>query len=65
MKLGGPAQSMIAAARKYTPCDAPKDKLWALRDHLGFALNVIVQATCHDADNRAFLFLNRLFLVVS
>jgi 2-pyrone-4,6-dicarboxylate lactonase len=22
--------------RKYTPCDAPKEKLWALRDHLGF-----------------------------
>jgi 2-pyrone-4,6-dicarboxylate lactonase len=42
-----------APERKYTPCDAPKEKLWALRDHLGFARNVIVQATCHGADNRA------------
>jgi 2-pyrone-4,6-dicarboxylate lactonase len=42
-----------AAERKYTPCDAPKEKLWALRDHLGFERNVIVQATCHGADNRA------------
>ncbi|MFY8106200.1 MAG: amidohydrolase family protein [Elstera sp.] len=42
-----------APERKYTPCDAPKEKLWALRDHLGFDRNVIVQATCHGADNRA------------
>ena len=42
-----------APERKYTPCDAPKEKLWELRDHLGFARNVIVQATCHGADNRA------------
>ncbi|WP_395828973.1 amidohydrolase family protein [Elstera sp.] len=42
-----------APERKYTPCDAPKEKLWALRDHLGFSRNVIVQATCHGADNRA------------
>lgn len=39
--------------RKYTPCDASKDQLWALRDYLGFSRNVIVQATCHGADNRA------------
>ena len=26
-----------------------------LRDHLGFARNVIVQATCHGADNRAMV----------
>ncbi len=42
-------------ARKYTPCDAPKEALFALRDHLGFARNVIVQASCHGADNRALL----------
>lgn len=41
--------------RKYTPCDAPKERLWALRDHLGFERNVIVQATCHGADNRAMV----------
>jgi 2-pyrone-4,6-dicarboxylate lactonase len=44
-----------APERKYTPCDAPKEKLWALRDHLGFSRNVIVQATCHGADNSALV----------
>jgi 2-pyrone-4,6-dicarboxylate lactonase len=44
-----------APERKYTPCDAPKEKLWELRDHLGFARNVIVQATCHGVDNRALV----------
>jgi 2-pyrone-4,6-dicarboxylate lactonase len=44
-----------APERKYTPCDAPKEKLWALRDFLGFERNVIVQATCHGADNRALV----------
>ena len=44
-----------APERKYTPCDASKDQLWALRDHLGFSRNVIVQATCHGADNRALV----------
>lgn len=44
-----------APERKYTPCDAPKEKLWALRDFLGFKHNVIVQATCHGADNRALV----------
>jgi 2-pyrone-4,6-dicarboxylate lactonase len=50
----GPADRFpYAAERKYTPCDAPKEKLWALRDFLGFERNVIVQATCHGHDNRA------------
>lgn len=44
-----------APTRKYTPCDASKEQLWALRDHLGFSRNVIVQATCHGTDNRALL----------
>src|SRR3954451_15891862 len=44
-----------APERKYTPCDAPKEKLWELRDFLGFERNVIVQATCHGADNRALV----------
>lgn len=44
-----------APQRKYTPCDAPKEALFALRDHLGFAKNVIVQATCHGTDNRALV----------
>ena len=50
----GPAATFpFAPERKYTPCDAGKEQLWALRDHLGFSRNVIVQATCHGADNRA------------
>ena len=44
-----------APERKYTPCDAGKAQLFALRDHLGFARNVIVQSTCHGADNRAMV----------
>ena len=44
-----------APERKYTPCDAPKEKLFALRDFLGFDKNVIVQATCHGSDNRALV----------
>lgn len=44
-----------APERKYTPCDAPAEKLWQLRDHLGFSRNVIVQATCHGSDNRALV----------
>lgn len=44
-----------APSRKYTPKDAPKEKLFALRDFLGFSRNVIVQATCHGQDNRAMV----------
>ena len=51
--FGPVAEFPFAPERKYTPCDAGKDKLWQLRDHLGFSRNVIVQATCHGADNRA------------
>ena len=45
----------FAPERKYTPCDASKAQLFALRDHLGFARSVVVQATCHGADNRAMV----------
>lgn len=52
----GPSdQFPYAPERKYTPCDASKDQLFALRDYLGFDKNVIVQATCHGTDNRALL----------
>jgi 2-pyrone-4,6-dicarboxylate lactonase len=51
--FGPGAHFPYAHERKYTPCDAPKEVLWQLRDRLGFARNVIVQATCHGADNRA------------
>jgi len=51
--FGPGAEFPYAPERKYTPCDASKAQLFALRDHLGFARNVVVQATCHGADNRA------------
>jgi 2-pyrone-4,6-dicarboxylate lactonase len=44
-----------APERKYTPVDASKAQLVALRDFLGFDKNVIVQATCHGTDNRALV----------
>ncbi len=44
-----------APERTYTPADAPKEQLFALRDFLGFDRNVIVQAACHGADNRAMI----------
>jgi 2-pyrone-4,6-dicarboxylate lactonase len=45
----------FAPERKYTPCDAGKDELFKLRDFLGFERNVVVQATCHGADNSAMV----------
>lgn len=52
----GPAASFpFAPERKYTPADAPRERLWALRDYLGFERNVLVQASCHGADNRALV----------
>ena len=53
--FGPGAEFPYAPERKYTPCDASKAQLFALRDHLGFARNVVVQATCHGADNRAMV----------
>ena len=52
----GPGEQFpFAPERKYTPCDASRDQLFALRDHLGFTRNVLVQATCHGTDNRALV----------
>lgn len=53
--FGPGGQFPYAPQRKYTPCDAPKSKLWGLREYLGFERNVIVQATCHGADNSALV----------
>jgi 2-pyrone-4,6-dicarboxylate lactonase len=53
--FGPGAEFPFAPERKYTPCDASKQQLFALRDQLGFARNVIVQATCHGADNAALV----------
>ncbi|WP_286174249.1 amidohydrolase family protein [Rhodobacter sp. NTK016B] len=53
--FGPSAEFPYAPERKYTPGDQGKDKLFALRDYLGFERNVIVQATCHGKDNRAMV----------
>ena len=53
--FGPAAEFPFASERKYTPGDAGKDKLFALRDHLGLARNVIVQASCHGKDNSAMI----------
>jgi 2-pyrone-4,6-dicarboxylate lactonase len=53
--FGPAARFPYAPERKYTPVDAPKEKLFALRGFLGLDRNVIVQATCHGTDNAALV----------
>lgn len=53
--FGPQAQFPFSPKAKYLPEDAGPDKLFALRDHLGFSRNVIVQASCHGTDNSATL----------
>ncbi len=53
--FGPAAEFPYSKLSKYIPCDAPKETLFALRDHLGFSRNVIVQASCHGKDNSAMI----------
>ncbi len=53
--FGPMAAFPFSAKAKYLPDDAGPEMLFALRDHLGFARNVIVQASCHGRDNAAAL----------
>jgi len=53
--FGPQAAFPFSPKAKYLPQDAGPDALFALRDHLGFARNVIVQASCHGTDNSATL----------
>jgi 2-pyrone-4,6-dicarboxylate lactonase len=53
--FGPMAEFPFSAKAKYLPEDAGPEMLFALRDHLGFARNVIVQASCHGTDNSATL----------
>ena len=53
--FGPQAAFPFSAKAKYLPQDAGPDMLFALRDRLGFARNVIVQASCHGVDNAATL----------
>src|SRR5947207_81687 len=52
----GPASRFpYAENRRYTPPDAPSEKLAALHRHLGISRAVLVQASAHGTDNRAML----------
>ena len=52
----GPGASFpYAPERRYTPPDAPKEKLAALHRHLGLSRAVLVQASCHGRDNSAIV----------
>jgi 2-pyrone-4,6-dicarboxylate lactonase len=53
--FGPAAEFPFSPKAKYHPQDATPEMLFALRDHLGFARNVIVQASCHGTDNAATL----------
>jgi 2-pyrone-4,6-dicarboxylate lactonase len=53
--FGPMAQFPFSAKAKYLPEDAGAEALFALREHLGFARSVIVQASCHGTDNAATL----------
>lgn len=52
----GPGERFpYAPERRYTPPDAPREKLAALHRHLGLSRAVLVQASCHGHDNSAML----------
>jgi 2-pyrone-4,6-dicarboxylate lactonase len=53
--FGPEAQFPFSQLAKYHPEDATPEMLFALRDHLGFSRNVIVQASCHGFENDATL----------
>jgi 2-pyrone-4,6-dicarboxylate lactonase len=53
--FGPQAQFPFSPSAKYLPQDAGPEMLFALRDRLGFARNVVVQASCHGTDNAATL----------
>jgi 2-pyrone-4,6-dicarboxylate lactonase len=53
--FGPMADFPFSPKAKYLPQDAGPEMLFALRDRLGFARNVIVQASCHGTDNAATL----------
>lgn len=53
--FGPMAEFPFSPKAKYLPEDASPETLFALRDHLGFSRNVVVQASCHGTDNAATL----------
>ncbi|MGE0774511.1 MAG: amidohydrolase [Sphingomonadaceae bacterium] len=53
--FGPMARHPFSPKAKYIPQDADAAMLFDLRERLGFARNVIVQASCHGTDNAAML----------
>lgn len=53
--FGPAARFPFAEGRRYTPVDAPWEKLVELHKLLGIARTVLVQASCHGTDNAAML----------
>lgn len=53
--FGPHATFPYAGDRTFTPHDAPKERLRALHDHLGFERSLIVQSSCHGTDHAALL----------
>jgi 2-pyrone-4,6-dicarboxylate lactonase len=53
--FGPAARFPYSDDRRYTPPDAPAEKLAALHRHLGISRVVLVQASAHGYDNRAML----------
>jgi len=51
--FGPQAVFPFAAERRFTPGDAPKDRLYALHAHLGIERGVVVQSAAHGFDNSA------------
>jgi 2-pyrone-4,6-dicarboxylate lactonase len=50
--FGPESQFPFAPERRFTPLDAPKEKLFALHQFLGISRCVIVQSVIHGFDNR-------------
>ncbi len=53
--FGPGARFPYVGDRRYTPEDTPKEELFALHTALGIERSVLVQPTCHGADNGAML----------
>ena len=49
--FGPQARFPFAADRSFTPCDAPKERLFALHALLGIERCVVVQSNAHGFDN--------------
>ncbi|MFO1302888.1 MAG: amidohydrolase family protein [Burkholderiales bacterium] len=51
--FGPVARFPFAEGRSFTPCEAPKETLFALHDRLGIGRCVVVQSNAHGFDNGA------------